>query len=277
MKKETAAMPLQTTAPSGMNGPADAPHTPVATLECCVDSTASALAAQKGGATRLELCSNLVIGGTTPTPALLAQIKKRVSLPVFPLIRPRFGDFLYTEEEFQVIYDDVKLLLQYGADGMVIGALNPDGTLCTEQLTRLMDLCKGRPVTLHRAFDMCRDPWEALAAARALGFASILTSGQKNSCLEGLSLLQKLSSQAGNAITIMAGSGVNAEAIRIMKEQTALRAFHMSGKKALESSMAYRNPSVSMGTASLNEYEFWQTDEEEIRRAARALELPSIS
>lgn len=242
-------------------------------LECCVDSVASAVNAQKGGATRLELCSNLIIGGTTPTPALLEQVKARVSIPVFPLIRPRFGDFLYTEEEFEVIRRDVELLVKHGADGMVIGALHPDGTLCTRQLSTLLDLCKGLPVTLHRAFDMCQNPFLALEEAKKLGFCAILTSGQKNSCLEGIPLLKELSKQAENSITIMAGSGVNAEVISVLLAETGLTAFHMSGKKNLESGMAYRNPDVFMGAADLSEYEIWQTDTEEIRMAARVLHL----
>ena len=242
-------------------------------LECCVDCVTSARAAQNGGANRLELCSGLVIGGTTPTAGLLSSIKENVTIPVYVLMRPRFGDFLYTEEEFDVICRDLKLLSQAGADGFVIGCLNPDGSLCREQMERLMTLCGGKPVTLHRAFDMCSDPYEAYETAGTLGISTILTSGQRNTCLEGIDLLKRLSSRQGGP-RIMAGSGVNAEVITTLLAETSLTAFHMSGKKVIKSALIYRNEQVSMGAADLDEYSIWQTDAAEIKKAADLLCRP---
>lgn len=242
-------------------------------LECCTDSVSSAQAAQKGGASRLELCSNLIIGGTTPTVGLLSGVKEQVTIPVYVLMRPRFGDFLYSEEEFNVLCRDLECLKKAGADGFVIGCLNPDGSLCMEQMERLMELCGGKPVTLHRAFDMCSDPYAAYDAAGSLGISTILTSGQQNTCLEGIGLLKELSSRR-NAPRIMAGSGVNADVIATLLAETSLTAFHMSGKKTVQSAMTFRNPQVSMGTASLDEYSIWQTDAAEIKKAADMLCRP---
>ena len=240
-------------------------------LECCVDCAASALEAEKGGADRLELCSGLVIGGLTPSASLLAQVKSKVHLPVNVLIRPRFGDFLYTREEMELMRSDITLLKEYGADGFVIGCLRADGTLDIEGLTFLMEACGSLPITLHRAFDMCRDPFTSLEAARNLGITTILSSGQKNTCLEGLALLKALHEKAvqstAHPVQIMAGDGMDAQSISHFLRQTDITAFHMSGKKVTDSDMTYRNPMVSMGTANLDEYSIWQTDAEEVHKA----------
>ena len=155
-------------------------------LECCVDSVDSALLAEKGGADRLELCSNLIIGGTTPTLALYHRIRMHSDIRIHALIRPRFGDFLYSEEEFQVILEEVRQFRQAGAEGVVIGCLTPECSLHMEYMKKLMDAAGGMSVTLHRAFDMCRDPFEALEQSKELGVNTILTSGQAPSCLEGI-------------------------------------------------------------------------------------------
>lgn len=245
-------------------------------LECCVDSAASAMEAEKGGANRLEVCSGLVIGGITPSASLLEQIKKYTSIPAYPLIRPRFGDFLYTDVEFELMRSDIRMLKEHGADGFVIGALHADGTLNQEGLDFLMEACGGLPVTLHRAFDMCSNAPHALETAHGLGISTILTSGQKNTCLEGLPLLKELCDKslqyADGSIQIMAGSGVNADVIRTVLKEAPVAAFHMSGKKVHASGMQYRNPAVSMGTAQLDEYALWQTDAEEIRKAKAVLD-----
>lgn len=161
-------------------------------LECCVDSVESALIAEKGGADRLELCSNLIIGGTTPTLSLFRRIRMLSDIRIHALIRPRFGDFLYSGEEFQVIAEEVRQFRQAGAEGVVIGCLTPAGSLHMEYMKQLMEAADGMSVTLHRAFDMCRDPFEALEQSRELGIDTILTSGQAPSCLEGIALLQEL-------------------------------------------------------------------------------------
>ena len=234
-------------------------------LECCVDSVDSALLAEKGGADRLELCSNLIIGGTTPTLALYHRIRMHSDIRIHALIRPRFGDFLYTEEEFQVILEEVRQFRQAGAEGVVIGCLTPECSLHMEYMKKLMDAAGGMSVTLHRAFDMCRDPFEALEQSKELGVNTILTSGQAPSCLEGIKLLKKLQQKAGTNLTILAGAGINADAVKILLAETDLTAYHMSGKRILESGMQFRNPQVSMGIPGMSEYEIWQTDENAVR------------
>ena len=170
------------------------------TLEVCVDSTASALAAKRGGADRLELCADLVIGGTTPSLALLRQVKAETGLPVRALLRPRFGDFCYDRYELAQMEQSAAELVEAGADGIVTGVLTPDGVLDVDALrpiyaaARRAAAAAGRPVacTLHRAFDVCRDPFAALAAAKELGLATILTSGQAASAPQGAELLRQL-------------------------------------------------------------------------------------
>ena len=242
-------------------------------LEACVDCLDSALAAKAGGATRLELCANLVIGGTTPALSLVRRVKKETGLPTHALLRPRFGDFLYTQEEFALLLEDASALLEAGADAIVSGFLTREGELDVSRLKPMVNLChsQGRRFTLHRAFDLCRDPFRALDQCRELGVDTVLTSGQKNTCLEGLPLLEKLWSRRGK-VELLLGAGVDAAAIRqVRKAIPQANAFHMSGKDELDSPMAYRKEGVSMGLPGLSEYILWRTDPEKIRAARGAL------
>ena len=241
-------------------------------LEACVDSVESALAAERGGATRLELCANLIIGGTTPSQWLYKEIRKQSDIRIHALIRPRFGDFCYTEYEFQMIREEVRMFRELGAEGVVIGILKTDGTLNLEQMKLLMEDAGDMSVTLHRAFDVCRDPYEAFEEAKDLGIDTILTSGQKNTCLEGRDLLRDLVARENGEITIQVGSGVDAAAIRELLPYTGAHAFHMSGKKVLDSPMVYRKEGVSMGMPSISEFEIFRTDEDKIREAKNVLE-----
>ena len=242
-------------------------------LEACVDSVESALAAARGGATRLELCANLIIGGTTPTPALLEGVRQAVDLPVRALIRPRFGDFLYTQREYEIMRRDIALLAGRGADAFVFGALRPDGSLHRGQMAGLMEAAGGRPVTLHRAFDVCRDPVAALEQAMELGVGTILTSGQAENAWAGRELIGQLLERAGGRADILIGGGVNAGVIRAFRQAFPLaRAFHLSGKQVLDSGMTWRNERVNMGLPGISEFQVWRTDEGTIRAAAQALE-----
>lgn len=246
-------------------------------LEACVDSPESALAAQRGGADRLELCGHLIIGGVTPDEWLYRKVRQVSELPVRVLIRPRFGDFCYSDWEYDMIREQVKHFSELGADAVVIGCLSPDGSLDMESMRELVDLAGDMEVTLHRAFDVCQDASEALEQAISLGIGTILTSGQKSSCMKGADCLRKLQEQAAGRITLMAGAGVNAQVIRELHEKTGLTAYHMSGKKVEESSMKYRREGVPMGMPGISEFEIWRTDEEEIRRAADVLsEFPEL-
>ena len=234
-------------------------------LETCVDSVESAMAAAEGGADRLELCSNLIIGGTTPSPWLFEEIRKRSDIRIHALIRPRFGDFCYTDAEFSMIRNAVKDFRKMGAEGVVVGILKPDGTLNMEQMKELMDAAGDMSVTLHRAFDVCADPIEAMEQAISLGIDTILTSGQKNTCLQGAELLKELETRSQGRITIQAGSGQ-------LYPLTGIKAYHMSGKVVTDSAMQFRKEGVNMGLPTFSEYEIWRTDIENVRAAKKVLE-----
>ena len=198
------------------------------TLEVCVDSTASALAAKRGGADRLELCADLIIGGTTPSPALLRQVKAETGLPVRALIRPRFGDFCYDRYELAQMAECAAELVAAGADGIVTGVLTPAGALDTDALRPIYAAARQaaekahRTVdcTLHRAFDVCCDPFAALEAAKQLALATILTSGQAASAPQGAALLRQLVEAAGQEVEILVGAGVSAANIPALAAQT---------------------------------------------------------
>ncbi len=155
-------------------------------LEVCIDSVESALIARESRADSLEVCSNLVIGGTTPGVSQFKQIRKACDMELYVLIRPRHGDFLYTEAEFRMMKEDVRMFYELGADGITVGCLRPDGSLDLERMEELKDSAGDLRFTLHRAFDVCKDPYEALEEAVALGIDRILTSGQAAVCTEGL-------------------------------------------------------------------------------------------
>ena len=244
-------------------------------LEGCVDSVESAVTAWEAGAGRLELCANLMIGGTTPSLAAFRQVKRLCRVPVHVLIRPRPGDFCYTKQEFALIREEISIFRKEGADGIVIGILKPDGRLDLERMKLLMEDAQGMSVTLHRAFDVCADPYEALEQAAALGIHTILTSGGRANCIEGIQCLGKLMSQADGQIRIMAGGGVDASVIPRLFWEAGIRDFHMSGKMICQSPMTYRKGDVHMGAEGFGEYELWRADGERFREAARILDQQS--
>ena len=241
-------------------------------LEVCVDSTASALAAKRGGASRLELCADLIVGGTTPSLALVRQVKAETGLPVRALLRPRFGDFCYDSYELAQMEQLAAELVEAGADGIVTGVLTPEGQLDAE--ARRTAEKAGRPVacTLHRAFDVSADPFAALETVRSMGLCTILTSGQAASAPEGAELLGRLVERAGDSVEILVGAGVTAQNIPALAAQTGAHAFHLSGKQVLQSRMTFRREGVPMGLPGFSEFEVWQTGEENIRAARQALD-----
>ena len=180
-------------------------------LECCVDSVESALNAVKGGASRLELCGNLPIGGTTPGIPLYHQIRKESDVRIHALIRPRFGDFCYSSYELEIMREEIRMFREEKAQAVVIGVLNADGNLNISAMEMLIQEADGMDVTLHRAFDMCRDPFRTMEEAIALGVNTILTSGQQQSCWEGRELIRRLIEEAQGRIDIMAGGGVGGD------------------------------------------------------------------
>ena len=241
-------------------------------LEVCVDSVESAASAARGGATRLELCANLVIGGTSPDEDMFRMVRERVDIPVRVLLRPRFGDFLYSDDEFELLRRQVRRFAALGADGVVIGVLRPDGTLDEARMAELIALAGGCGVTLHRAFDVCRDPFEALEAAGRLGVDTILTSGQQAACAQGAGLLRELVGRSGGRPQILVGAGVSADVIRTLQPATGANAFHLSAKRTEDSRMAFRREGVPMGLPGISEFEVWRCDEDAVRRARQTLD-----
>lgn len=241
-------------------------------LECCVDRLASAINGEKGGANRFELCANLVIGGTTPSLTLFRQVRKHTNLPIHVLIRNRFGDFCYNDDEIEEMCDSIKAFVAEGADGVVVGALTPDGDLDEDAIKKFILRAGRAKVVLHRAFDMCKEPFATLSKAKELGIDTILTSGQKGNCVDGSLLIKELIKKAGDDINILIGAGVSADVIKKVYEVTGGTNYHMSGKKVIDSKMLYRREEVSMGLPSLSEYDIWETSAEEIAKAVRVLE-----
>lgn len=242
-------------------------------LEVCVDSFESAKNAAEGGADRLELCGNLMIGGTTPSFSLLSQVRKECNKKIHVLIRPRFGDFLYSEEEFIQMCDEIKAVQSLGADGIVIGVLDQFGNLDLERMEKMMEAAKGMSVTFHRAFDVCREPFAVIEQLIKLGVSTLLTSGQAQSAKEGKNLLAALVQRYHEKIEIMAGGGISADGIEDFYADTKITSYHMSGKVKIESKMKYRKQGVNMGLPLLSEYENYITSKEEVRRVKEKLKL----
>lgn len=250
----------------------DQTRTPL--LEVCVDSYASAMAAIRGGANRLELCSALAVGGLTPWTELLAQIRAESGIPVRCLMRPRPGDFLYTKEEIHLMCRQIQALHAAGANGFVVGVLTAEGDLDKSTTGELCSAAEGAGLTLHRAIDVSRDPLQTWRDAAALGIDTVLTSGAADCCTNGKAVLARLLSlrdaEAGPEILI--GAGVSAEVIRqFRRELPGACAFHMSGKENLESGMRFRREGVPMGLPGLDEWHIQQTSENAVRAAKAAL------
>ena len=244
-------------------------------LEVCVDSLASAMAAVRGGADRLELCSALTVGGLTPWPELLAQIRAQSRIPIRCLMRPRPGDFLYSAAEIDLLCRQMPALRRAGADGFVIGALDADGALDLPAMRRLCAAAGDAPLTLHRAIDVSRDPLQTYRDAAALGLDTVLTSGAAASCLAGRQTLAALLAlrQERSGPEVLIGAGVNADAIRTLcAALPAARAFHMSGKAEIESGMRFRRAGVPMGLPGLDEWHLQQTSQAAVRAARAALD-----
>jgi len=240
-------------------------------LEVCVDSMESVREAVRGGADRLELCANLIIGGTTPSPVLIREAAK-LGVPVHVLIRPRFGDFLFSKDEKQEQLEQIGQLKELGASGAVVGALNADGSMDTAFLSACRKAAEGLHLTLHRAFDVCADAERALEQAIDLGFDTILTSGQQATAAEGAALIERLVRQADGRIAIMPGSGVNDRNIAALFKKTGAQAFHLSAKKTRESAMLFRREGVPMGLPMMSEFERFVTSGEQICACRSALE-----
>ncbi|GAA4442786.1 copper homeostasis protein CutC [Pontibacter saemangeumensis] len=235
-------------------------------LEICIDSVASALAAERGGAQRVELCDYLVGGGTTPSAGMIAVVRRHIQISLHVLIRPRRGDFLYSEEEFEVMKRDIAVCRELGADGVVIGMLKADGTIDMDRTRELIALAQPLSVTFHRAFDLTPDPYKALDDLLQLEVQRLLTSGQQETALQGVDLIRELQERAKGKLIIMPGSGVNPGNVREIIARTGVNEVHASVRRKVESEMVYRKDYPPMsGSSSLSEFEQLVAEEAQVR------------
>jgi len=242
-------------------------------VEVCVDSVESALAAQDGGANRVELCEDLPEGGTTPSAGLIEVCRERLGIPVHVLVRPRPGDFVYSDLELEVMRRDIALAARFGAAGVVFGALHADGTVDGERTRALIAAARPLSVTFHRAFDFTPDADKALDALIALGVDRILTSGQAATAREGTRILARLVSRAAGRVTILAGGGVNEDNVAEIARRTGVREVHVRATSLFESPASYRPPHLSLQKRPLpNEFDRAITDPERIRRISSLLQ-----
>lgn len=223
-------------------------------FEICANGVESCVAAQDGGADRVELCAGIPEGGTTPSYGEIKVARRLLrSTRLHVIIRPRGGDFVYNELEAERMLEDIAVCRQLGVDGVVFGCLNADGTVDETLCRRLLDACGGLSVTFHRAFDRCRNPETALLRLADMGFDRVLTSGQQPTALQGTALLARLQKLAAGRIALLAGCGVNEDNIASIYAQTGIREYHFSARVKVRGGMEYINPDVYMGDKNADE------------------------
>jgi copper homeostasis protein len=243
-------------------------------FEICVEGIDGVVAAQEGGGDRVELCASLLEGGITPSFGTIRGALKLCYLPIHVILRPRGGDFLYSDAEFASMLDDAREMAKLNAAGIVIGCLTPDGRIDEVRMKALIEAAQPLSVTCHRAFDMTRDPEEALEALIRCGVHRVLTSGQRATAVEAIPLFKTLNERAAGRIIVMACGELDPDNIAQVKRETGLTEFHFAALKTEPSGMLYRNPAVGMGGTELDrEYTNTVTDPALIRAtiaAARA-------
>jgi copper homeostasis protein len=237
-------------------------------IEIATSDFTTTKSAVEGGADRIELCANLAEGGTTPSYGTIKQCREAFMVSLYPIIRPRGGDFLYTTAEFEIMLQDVKLCKQLGCDGIVIGLLNIDGTVDRMRTAALIEVAYPLGVTFHRAFDRCKEPFEAMEQLIEIGCERILTSGQQPSVVDGVELVAELNKTADDRIIIMPGSGVRQENIKMLAEKTGCLEFHSSLRGKERSKMGFVHEEFKdSGESYLNN----SIDEEQVKTLRNAL------
>lgn len=235
-------------------------------VEVCCASLASAIAAQEGGANRIELCDNLYEGGTTPSYGTLSLVKEMLEIDIHVLIRPRGSDFVYTEDEMEIIRRDIEVCKKIGVNGVVVGFLTPDGEINTRRTREIVEFARPLSVTFHRAFDMCRDPYKALEELIEGGVDRILTSGQVNVAPDGVKLIADLVQKARDRVIIMPGAGLDPDNIAGFHKQVQAKEYHSTLWDKVESTMIYRKPGVYMGgLPEIPEFNWMQTQADIVR------------
>ena len=237
-------------------------------IEICANSAQSCVEAEMGGASRVELCAGIPEGGTTPSYGEIKTAQALTStIDINVIIRPRGGDFLYTEAEVEAMLLDIELCKQLGVHGVVFGCLTSEGDIDVPLMRRLIEAAKPLSVTCHRAFDVCCDPFAALEQLIELGCDRILTSGQQSTAEKGIPLLKQLVEKAGERIIIMPGCGVREGNIARIEAETGAREFHTSARSVVHSQMRYRKEEVPMGSSAVtSEFETVQTDREKVKQ-----------
>jgi copper homeostasis protein len=241
-------------------------------LEICVDSVESAVAAEAGGAQRVELCSGLAEGGITPSTGLLRAVRSRISIGLHVMIRPRGGDFLYSEDELEIMREDIATAGQYGADGVVLGLLTEKGDVDLERTRYLVELARPMQVTFHRALDMSRDLEAALGDAIRAGANRILTSGAAANAMQGRQRIARLVQLAGDQIQIMVAGGVRPENVALIADQTRASHFHAALRKPVPSLMQHQNRTAQLGAPDTDDYVRYVVQAEDVRRLRQAMD-----
>ena len=242
-------------------------------IEVCADSVASAVAAERGGAARVELCSDLLEGGVTPSAGLIETVRDRISIGLQLIIRPRAGDFCYSEEEIEVMRRDILAAKRIGADGVVIGILDAVGNVDVARTRELVELARPLGVTFHRAFDMAADLFRALEDICSTGANRLLTSGGEQTCLQGVHTIARLVKSARGRVAIMAGGSISHDDAASIIERTGVREIHVGLSTPVASPMLHRNPRISMGRAVGREYHRVQVLEESVRKLQASISL----
>lgn len=243
-------------------------------IEACVDTVHSARAAEGGGADRIELCDNLVEGGTTPSAGMIEECVARLGIPVFVIVRPRGGDFLYTSSEITVMLRDIAHAKTLGAAGIVAGALERDASISRTAMRELLIAAAPLPVTFHRAFDACRDPRAALEALVELGVSRILTSGQAATALEGATAIAASVEQAAGRIGVIAGGGVDEDSVAELVRVTGVREVHIRGTVPVGSGMDWRRDGLSLVKPVLERDVRAVTDADRVRAVRERAGIP---
>ena len=236
-------------------------------IEIATSDFLTTKSAVEGGADRIELCANLAEGGTTPSYAHIKKCREAFDIVLFPIIRPRGGDFLYTKDEFEIMKNDSKLCKELGCDGIVIGLLNMDGTIDMTRTSELIELAYPLEVTFHRAFDRCKDPFAALEELIEIGCQRILTSGQKPTVSEGVDLIAELNKKADDRIIILPGSGVRKDNIKMLAEKTGCIEFHSSLRGKTKSPMQFIHPAFADSAESYSNNEISPDEVRDLRNA----------
>jgi copper homeostasis protein len=243
-------------------------------IEVCVNSLESAINAQNAGANRVELCDNLIEGGITPGFGKIVTVRNNLSIEMNVIIRPRGSDFLYSDQEFEIMKRDIEICGEAGVDGIVVGILLRDGYIDVERTSRLIESARPMKVTFHRAFDMCQYPGKGLEDIISTGADRVLTSGQKRDAADGSEMIGTLVKQADNRIIVMPGGGINESNIALIVENTGAKEFHLACRKVINSEMIYRKSGISMGGMSgISEFSRKVADTEKITNIINILNL----